>query len=185
MSLRALNSLERGEAVNPHYATLTGIADALGMSISELLGEPEPVGKAQAPPESGEPEEERRKRERSAILQMRDAARQAEEITERARDDAEGFPFGAIGAITQRHAALKLFFKEAAAARKPPRELDEAWRGLDVAYTNMGRVAGRDTFPETELDRASSRARARRWEEAQHKRAASEGTPDALSGDAG
>src|SRR5215212_1278241 len=58
MSLRALNSLERGEAVNPHYATLTGIADALGMSISELLGEPEPVGKAQAPPESGE--EERR-----------------------------------------------------------------------------------------------------------------------------
>ncbi len=46
MSLRALNSLERGEAVNPHYATLAGIADAFGMSISELLEEPAPLGEA-------------------------------------------------------------------------------------------------------------------------------------------
>ncbi len=46
MSLRALNSLERGEAVNPHYATLAGIADAFGMSISELLEEPVPLGEA-------------------------------------------------------------------------------------------------------------------------------------------
>ncbi len=51
MSLRALNSLERGEAVNPHYATLAGIADAFGMSISELLEEPVPLAEAPLSPE--------------------------------------------------------------------------------------------------------------------------------------
>ena len=49
MSLRALNSLERGESSDPHYSTLVGIADALDMSIGELLGEPVLAGKAEAP----------------------------------------------------------------------------------------------------------------------------------------
>jgi transcriptional regulator with XRE-family HTH domain len=46
MSLRALNSLERGESADPHYSTLVGIADALGTSIGELIGEPVPLGEA-------------------------------------------------------------------------------------------------------------------------------------------
>jgi transcriptional regulator with XRE-family HTH domain len=39
MSLRALSSLERGEAMDPHYSTLTGLANALGLSVGELLQE--------------------------------------------------------------------------------------------------------------------------------------------------
>jgi transcriptional regulator with XRE-family HTH domain len=39
MSLRAFNSLERGEAVDPHYSTLVGIAGALEVPVSELIGE--------------------------------------------------------------------------------------------------------------------------------------------------
>jgi transcriptional regulator with XRE-family HTH domain len=58
MSLRALNSLERGEAVDPHYSTLVGLADALDMSISELLEESQaPLTQASPPPE---PVEKRR-----------------------------------------------------------------------------------------------------------------------------
>ena len=53
MSLRALNSLERGESSDPHYSTLVGIADALDMSIGELLGEPVPLAEA---PEAGPPD---------------------------------------------------------------------------------------------------------------------------------
>jgi len=69
MSLRALNSLERGEAVDPHYSTLTGIADALGMSLSELLGEePEPASpKGEAPSLPEISEEERRNLEDLSI----------------------------------------------------------------------------------------------------------------------
>ncbi len=50
MSLRAFRSLERGEAVDPHYSTLSGIARALDISIAELIGEPVLAGpKAEAP----------------------------------------------------------------------------------------------------------------------------------------
>jgi len=42
MSLRAFRSLERGEALDPHYSTLQGIADALSVSVSELVGESAP-----------------------------------------------------------------------------------------------------------------------------------------------
>jgi transcriptional regulator with XRE-family HTH domain len=49
MSLRALNSLERGEARDPHFSTLAGLAKALDMSISELLLEEPGVPLAEAP----------------------------------------------------------------------------------------------------------------------------------------
>lgn len=39
LSLRAYRSLERGEAVDPHYSTLSGLANALDMSVGELLEE--------------------------------------------------------------------------------------------------------------------------------------------------
>jgi len=39
LSLRAYRSLEKGEAVDPHYTTLVGIARALDLPIGELLGE--------------------------------------------------------------------------------------------------------------------------------------------------
>ena len=43
MSLSAINQLERGISTDPHYSTLSGIADALGMSVAELVGEPVPL----------------------------------------------------------------------------------------------------------------------------------------------
>lgn len=55
LSLRAFRSLERGEAVDPHYSTLSGIATALDMSVAELVGEPEFAGKGEAPAEEAGP----------------------------------------------------------------------------------------------------------------------------------
>jgi transcriptional regulator with XRE-family HTH domain len=46
LSLRAYRSLERGEAVDPHYSSLSGIAAGLGMSVGELIEEPALAPKA-------------------------------------------------------------------------------------------------------------------------------------------
>ena len=43
VSLRTYNALERGEAVDPHFSTLRGIADALGVPVAALT-EPAPSG---------------------------------------------------------------------------------------------------------------------------------------------
>jgi transcriptional regulator with XRE-family HTH domain len=40
VSLNQVNRLERGEIVDPHFSTLAGLATALNMQISELVGEP-------------------------------------------------------------------------------------------------------------------------------------------------
>lgn len=39
VSLNQVNRLERGEIVDPHFSTLAGLATALNMQISELVGE--------------------------------------------------------------------------------------------------------------------------------------------------
>ncbi len=39
MSLKGMGDIERGGIEDPHYSSLSKIADALGMSIGELLGE--------------------------------------------------------------------------------------------------------------------------------------------------
>jgi transcriptional regulator with XRE-family HTH domain len=41
-----MGSLERGEALDPHYSTLSGIADALGVSVAELMEEESPLAVA-------------------------------------------------------------------------------------------------------------------------------------------
>jgi transcriptional regulator with XRE-family HTH domain len=49
VSLNQVNRLERGEIVDPHFSTLTGLATALEMQISELVEEPAvPLVKVQA-----------------------------------------------------------------------------------------------------------------------------------------
>ena len=56
MSLRAFRSLETGEADDPHYSTLSKLAEALGLSVSELVGEKSLVPLAEAPEgEAGPP----------------------------------------------------------------------------------------------------------------------------------
>jgi transcriptional regulator with XRE-family HTH domain len=46
VSLSLINQLERGIIHDPHYSTLSGIAEALGVSIAELLEEPALAPKA-------------------------------------------------------------------------------------------------------------------------------------------
>ncbi len=53
LSLNSMGSLERGEALDPHISTLSGIADALGVPVSELLGESALAGKGEASREAG------------------------------------------------------------------------------------------------------------------------------------
>ncbi len=43
LSLRAYRSLERGEAVDPHYSTLNKLATGLGVPVVELLEEERPL----------------------------------------------------------------------------------------------------------------------------------------------
>jgi ribosome-binding protein aMBF1 (putative translation factor) len=40
VSLNLVNKIERGVVTDPHYSTLVVLADALGMTVSELIGEP-------------------------------------------------------------------------------------------------------------------------------------------------
>ena len=86
VSLSLINQIERGVIADPHYSTLAGIADALGMSVGELLGEPVPLD--EAPAGTGRPEEERRfslSAEELAVL-FRGLARRGRWIVEQARD---------------------------------------------------------------------------------------------------
>ncbi len=57
MSLNGMASIERGEIVDPHYSTLVGLADALDMSVGELLDSP----KVEAPTSSHREEDEERR----------------------------------------------------------------------------------------------------------------------------
>ena len=61
VTMNLVSRLERGEIRDPHYSTLSGIADALGVSVTELLEE-EPGPKVQAPPSPEDTDEERRAR---------------------------------------------------------------------------------------------------------------------------
>ncbi len=51
VSLSLINQIERGVVVDPHYSTLVSVAEALSMSVGELLGDPVPLGDA---PQEGE-----------------------------------------------------------------------------------------------------------------------------------
>jgi transcriptional regulator with XRE-family HTH domain len=53
LSLNVVAKIELGLIGNPHYATLAGIADALDLTVAELVGETAP--KASAPLETGRP----------------------------------------------------------------------------------------------------------------------------------
>jgi transcriptional regulator with XRE-family HTH domain len=48
IGLRAYGDLERGRASDPHYSTLEGVAQALGTTVAELVGEEAAVPLAKA-----------------------------------------------------------------------------------------------------------------------------------------
>jgi transcriptional regulator with XRE-family HTH domain len=49
LSWGAIQRLEAGKIVDPHYSTLEGIAHTLGTTVAELVGEKEPVPLDKAP----------------------------------------------------------------------------------------------------------------------------------------
>jgi hypothetical protein len=67
--------LERGDIVDPHYSTLSGLAAALDTSVGSLIGETVTAGKAEAPPQGSssteEPEERRERIRKSTPLVTR------------------------------------------------------------------------------------------------------------------
>jgi transcriptional regulator with XRE-family HTH domain len=48
VSLNVITRLERGVITDPHYSTISAIAEALGTTVTALLEEPELAGKASA-----------------------------------------------------------------------------------------------------------------------------------------
>ncbi len=64
LSLNIVNKLERGVVTDPHYSTVSSLADALGLTVEQLVEKQEPgevlAGKVPAPPEPG-PKAERRR----------------------------------------------------------------------------------------------------------------------------
>jgi transcriptional regulator with XRE-family HTH domain len=53
MGLRGYSDIERGVATDPHYSTLSAIAEALGTTIARLVGEEELIPLAEALGEAG------------------------------------------------------------------------------------------------------------------------------------
>ena len=49
ITLKGYGELERGEVKDPHFSTLRGVADALGVPLATLIASEEPDGKAGAP----------------------------------------------------------------------------------------------------------------------------------------
>jgi transcriptional regulator with XRE-family HTH domain len=70
VSLNLVNKLERGVVTDPHYSTISGLARALEMTVEELLEEPAPAGKAEAP-DQGPAEEEGERLSLAAIRALR------------------------------------------------------------------------------------------------------------------
>ncbi len=68
MSLKGMAYIERGHIEDPHISSVRSIADALGVPVGELLGEPVLAGKAEAP-DAGPPA-----RTKSVIDLVREAA---------------------------------------------------------------------------------------------------------------
>src|SRR4051812_35399467 len=50
MSLKGMGDIERGDIPDPHYSSLSKIADALGVSVAALTEGPVTAGKDEGPP---------------------------------------------------------------------------------------------------------------------------------------
>jgi transcriptional regulator with XRE-family HTH domain len=79
ISLNVFNRLETGAVTNPHFDTVLAIADALGVSVAELIGEPVLTGKDEAPEEEALRGSENLSEEELAALIYRLGARLREE----------------------------------------------------------------------------------------------------------
>jgi transcriptional regulator with XRE-family HTH domain len=143
--------IERGESVTP--PTARKIADALGVSVSDLLESP-PVPLASAPSASlspdGEPdetgqEEKRRERELITLIDLfveREAGLEGlEEILKTAAAN-ESVPLARVGVYAENRNALRISYEEIASNRGVSKRLEEAERRLGALDARINALFG-------------------------------------------
>jgi transcriptional regulator with XRE-family HTH domain len=166
VSLNQVNRLERGEIVDPHFSTLAGLATALDMQISELVGEPA-VPLTEVPSSAGPPVVHFAKLSDNAYEEVRENARTLEERVDlRRRIDVEYEQLsrwvrglqeerGAPSAdIEEARELLKLALKRRIVAvydvsesviafdeKRPPRLSRTAGKTVDEAYEEIQGIA--------------------------------------------
>ncbi len=137
VTLNAISQLERGVSNDPHYSTLVGIAEALGVSVGELVEEPVLAGKAEAPPaspspegaEAGPAEEKRREHEQDlgvalAIL-AEDCAKYGRELEGHLKSLDNAAPMSAYP-FYEKLFALEVVYEELAQGQRSSEALREA-----------------------------------------------------------
>jgi transcriptional regulator with XRE-family HTH domain len=83
VTLNAISQLERGISRDPHYSTLAGIAEALEISVAELIGETVPLGQAPTSSTLAEATDEERRAELEGMGHTLDAVlKDPEDIVE-------------------------------------------------------------------------------------------------------
>jgi transcriptional regulator with XRE-family HTH domain len=132
ISLSAYRNLERGDASDPHFSTLRGIAGALGVSVRRLIEDEPETPKGPAPSLTSE-DEERRKHDEAYFHHLIGVViYQGKHVLEEMRTSPDENPLGSVGQWAQAVAALEKIYKENAQAPENPTEtLAEDFRALD------------------------------------------------------
>jgi transcriptional regulator with XRE-family HTH domain len=94
MGLRGYSDLERGVATDPHYSTLAAIAQALGTTVAELVGE-EPAAPKASAPSAGAKEAEKLQRITQSLAAL---GVDQEQLTARLREIKEASEASEVGA---------------------------------------------------------------------------------------
>ena len=133
VSLNQVNRLERGEIIDPHFSTLSGLATALDMQISELVGEPTvPLAEvpSRASKESVSASIESIRRVSARVEDAQRALLEAERLRETARPRVEE----ALAALARVDEALVRVDEAQAALREQEAHLQEVRRVMDQVY---------------------------------------------------
>jgi len=166
VSLNQVNRLERGEIIDPHFSTLSGLATALDMQISELVGEPA-APLTEVPSSAGPPVVHFAKLSDNAYEEVRENARTLEERVDlQRRIDVEYEQLsrwvrglqeeggGPSADIEEARELLKLALKRRIVAvfdisesviasdeKRPPRLSGTAGKTVDEAYEEIQGIA--------------------------------------------
>jgi transcriptional regulator with XRE-family HTH domain len=133
-----ISDAEHGKR-RPYTPTLTKIARGYGVRVEELLEEPVPVGKVDAP-ETGEAEEGRREHEEdlgvALSILMEDCAQDGRELEEHLKSLENAYPVSAYPFL-EKLFALEVLYEELARERQFPEELKEAKQQLDAIASRI------------------------------------------------
>src|SRR5215213_4253564 len=127
--------IERGERI-PSATSVEAIARGLGVAPGELFEEPA-APLVQAPPESREAEEERRKRERLTTAPMHKLAERGEALEGDIKSSPDSFPLGEFGEFADHYRVYRMLYEELASKQAPSPELQEAFERLDATKARI------------------------------------------------